>query len=290
MTVLPLNQLPLVQWISPANGLTLDGSHALTLEVMADDPDGSVVQVEFRDGTNSLGAVVGSSQYFSMPRDHLGPGTHALSAIVTDNRGGHTESTPVTITISAANQAPTVQWLTPTNGAVINATESIMLEAAAADPDGNLARVEFLDGTNSLGVVSTPPYSLVWSNLTAGTHSLSAVATDDRGGAAASDWIIVTVVAPPTITTPLTIQSAQFVATQAPPVTKSTLDPANSQFQIQVAGPEGSQVIVEASVDFSNWAPIGTNTLVNGAVVSADAESRNFSMRFYRARLATQIP
>jgi len=288
-TVMTPNQLPLVQWLSPTNGLTLDGSHAVTLEVLANDPDGTVVQVEFRDGTNSLGVVTGN-QYFSMPRDHLGPGTHALSAIVTDNRGGYTETPPVTITISPANQAPTVQWLTPTNGAVFTATGTIVLEAAAADPDGNLVRVEFLDGTNSLGVLSAPPYSLLWSNLTVGTHMLSAVATDDLGVAASSESITVTVAVPPTNEVPLTIQSAQFVAIQPPPVTKSGLDPANSQFQIEIAGPDGSLVVVEASTDFSNWAPISTNTLVNGAVVCADAESRNFNMRSYRARLATQPP
>jgi len=82
----------------------------------------------------------------------------------------------------------------------------------------------------------------------------------------------------------------QFVAIQTPPVTKSALDPADSQFQFKIAGPDGSVVVVEASNDSSNWAPISTNTLVNGAVVSTDAESRNFNIRFYRVRLATQAP
>ena len=82
----------------------------------------------------------------------------------------------------------------------------------------------------------------------------------------------------------------QFVAIQEPPVTKSALDPANSEFQLQIAGRDGSIVVVEASTDLSNWVPISTNTLVNGVVVSADADSRKFNNRFYRARQATQTP
>ena len=168
--------------------------------------------------------------------------------------------------------------------------QSVVENRSAADPDGNVTRVEFLDGTNSLGVVSSPPYSLLWSNLTVGTHTLSAMTTDDRGGAASSDLITVTVAATPTNEAPLTIQSMQFVAIQEPPVTKSALDPANSEFQLQIAGRDGSIVVVEASTDLSNWVPISTNTLVNGVVVSADADSRKFNNRFYRARQATQTP
>ena len=83
---------------------------------------------------------------------------------------------------------------------------------------------------------------------------------------------------------PLTIQSVQFVAMQSP------LDPANSQFQFQIAGPDGSVVVVEASTDPGHWTPISTNTLVNGVAVIRDAESRNFNIRLYRVRLATQAP
>ena len=217
-------------------------------------------------------------------------GAHTLSAVATDDRGGATTSETALLTVLPSNQLPIVQWLTPTNGAAFNASEAIVLQVTAADPDGNVARVEFLDGTNSLGVVSSPPYSLLWSNLTVGTHTLSAMTTDDRGGAASSDLITVTVAATPTNEAPLTIQSMQFVAIQAPSVTKSAVDPAESQCEFKIAGPVGSMVVLEASTDFTNWAPISTNSLANGAAVSADADSRNFNIRFYRVRMATQAP
>src|SRR5439155_627086 len=202
-------------------------------------------------------------------------GTHALRAVATDDRGATTAADTILLTVLPINQAPSVQWLSPTNESLLQRPQPMTLQATASDLDGTVVRVEFRDGTNSLGVVSNPPYSLLWNNPTVGAHTLSAVATDDRGTAAIPDWITVTIAVTPTNEAPLTIQSAQFVAIQAPPVTKSALNPASSQFQFQIAGPDGSFVVVEASTDMSNWAPISTNTLVNGAVVSADADSRN---------------
>jgi hypothetical protein len=286
LTVLPLNQLPIVQWLSPTNGLALDTPSPVTLEVLANDPDGSIAQVEFRDGTNSLG-VVTNSQSFSLIRDHLGAGTHALSAIVTDNRGGRTETPLVTITIQPPNQAPTVQWLSPTNGAVLDASAAIVLEAAAADPDGNVARVEFRDGTNSLGMVTSPPYSLVWTNPPAGTRTLSAITTDHRG-VVVTDSIVVAVVYPRTTQVPLIIRSVEMVSNPGSSLAKSSLQ--SRLIQLHIQGPDGSVAVIEASTDLGTWSPISTNALVNGTFVSTDSESANFNLRFYRVRVATQTP
>src|SRR5438309_607748 len=258
----------------------------MTLQATASDLDGTVARVEFRDGTNSLGVV--SNPPYSLLWSNPTVGTHTLSAVATDDRGGTTATDAILLTVLPLNQAPIVQWLSPTNESILQKPQPVNLLATASDADGTVVQVEFRDGTNSLGVVSNPPYSLVWSNPTVGTHTLIAVATDDRRTAASSDLIIVTVAA--TNEAPLTIQSVQFVAIPAPPVTKSALDPANSEFQLQIAGSDGGIVVVEASTDLINWTPFTTNTLVNGAAVSADGESRNFNIRFYRVRMSTQAP
>jgi hypothetical protein len=44
--------------------------------------------------------------------------------------------------------------------------------------------VEFFNGSTKLGEDATAPYSFAWSNVAAGTYTLKAVATDDRGGQA----------------------------------------------------------------------------------------------------------
>jgi hypothetical protein len=288
LTVLPLNQAPTVQWLNPATNSVLQNPQPVILEVAAGDFDGTIVRVEFQDGTNSLGVL--SNPPYSLLLTNATVGTHVLSAVATDNRGATTFSDVALLTVLPLNQAPSVEWLSPANNSVLQNPQSISLQVTPTDFDGTIARVEFREGANTLGAVSSPPYSLLWTNPTAGTHTFSAVVTDNRGGAALSDLISVTITAPSTNEIPLTIRSAQFVAFQGSPVTKSALDPGNSQFQFQIEGPDGSTVVVEASSDLRTWAPISTNTLVNGAALSTDTESPRPEIRHYRVRLSSQAP
>lgn len=104
---------------------------------------------------------------------------------------------------TGGNQAPTVSLTAPSNGATFNTGANIAVSANASDADGSIARVEFFRGATSLGVDTTAPYSATWSNATAGSHSFSAVATDNQGATATSTTATVTVSAPPpTDTTP----------------------------------------------------------------------------------------
>lgn len=62
--------------------------------------------------------------------------------------------------------------------------ETIVLNAAASDPDGSIAKVEFLDNDQSIGVADTTDYkhfSLSSNQLSNGRHVLNAIATDNRG-------------------------------------------------------------------------------------------------------------
>jgi hypothetical protein len=152
----------------------------VTIEARASDPDGTIVRLEIRDGTNTIG-IITNSQSLSITRDHLGPGRHELSAVAIDNGGGRGESLPVTVIVLPPNLPPIIRWMTPANGAVFDASEVITLQATAADLDGLVERVEFRDGTCVIGVLTTAPFSLTWTNASLGKHSLTIVAVDDRG-------------------------------------------------------------------------------------------------------------
>jgi hypothetical protein len=60
------------------------------------------------------------------------------------------------------------------------------------DADGQVARVEFYDGSTKLGEDTTPPYSLALSNVTAGDHWLSARAIDDAYASTTSIPVLIT--------------------------------------------------------------------------------------------------
>lgn len=102
------------------------------------------------------------------------------------------------------NQPPSVTLTSPANGAGYNAGSNIAVTANASDSDGSVASVEFFRGTASLGVDTTSPYAVTWSNATAGTHSFTAKATDNQGATTttAASTVTVTTVNPPTDTTP----------------------------------------------------------------------------------------
>ena len=194
------------------------------------------------------------------------------------------------LTVLPPNQLPVVQILNPTNGFTVAPTQAVTVEAMATDSDGTIVQVEFRDGTNSLGVVSNSPYSLLWTNATVGTHSLSAVATDDRAAASTSDSIDITVASAPTNEVALFIRSAELVEDQTSPSDTSTGETPNRQFVLHLEGPDGNATVIEASTDLKDWISISTNTLMNGATVGVDSQAKSFNLRFYRARLATQTP
>ncbi|MDB6034189.1 MAG: metallophosphoesterase, partial [Verrucomicrobiales bacterium] len=95
----------------------------------------------------------------------------------------------------ASNLPPTVALTNPVPGSVFVSGSSVGLVASATDPDGLVAKVAFFNGTNKLGEALALPYALTWSNVAAGTWTLSAVATDDGGISRTSAPVSVTVVA-----------------------------------------------------------------------------------------------
>ncbi len=57
---------------------------------------------------------------------------------------------------------------------------------------------------------------------------------------------------------------------------------ANGQFQSQFTGVPGSNYVLLATTNFSNWTPISTNTAVTNLFNLVDPKATNFPYRFYR--------
>ncbi|MES2734572.1 MAG: Ig-like domain-containing protein [Bacteroidota bacterium] len=80
-----------------------------------------------------------------------------------------------------SNPAPVVSITSPTSGTNFTAGVTITITANATDANGSVTQVEFFRNGTSLGVDNAAPYSLMWSNATAGNQVLTAVATDNAG-------------------------------------------------------------------------------------------------------------
>ena len=100
------------------------------------------------------------------------------------------DSTPATLANSCRNSAVLTS---PTAGQTFTAPATVNFAATASDPDGTVARVEFLNGSTVVGTDTTSPYSFGWASVAAGTYSVSARAVDNAGASTTTSPISVTV-------------------------------------------------------------------------------------------------
>ena len=90
-------------------------------------------------------------------------------------------------TLTVALTQPTTSFVAPA---------SITLSATATVATGSVAKVEFYNGTTKLGEDLTAPYSYSWSNVAAGTYTITARATDIAGNTATSESVKIKVNVP----------------------------------------------------------------------------------------------
>jgi RHS repeat-associated protein len=185
-----------VSLTSPANGASFIAPASITLTASAADTDGTIQKVEFFEDATVLNTH--TTAPYSFDWTSVPAGTYALTAKATDNAGGVTTSAVVNISV-VANIAPSVTLTAPANGASYTAPASITLAANATDTDGSIAQVEFFQGATLLNTDSVAPYSFDWTNVSAGTHTLTARATDNLGGTTTSAAVNITVTAAPSL-------------------------------------------------------------------------------------------
>lgn len=123
----------------------------------------------------------------------IGTPTGGTQQFVASNPTGAEISIPsMSGTLGAPNAVPTVNITTPANGSNFITGSVVNIAANAADTDGSVTQVEFFVNGVSVGVDATAPYSVNWTS-TAGTKSLTAVATDDAGATATSSVVTINI-------------------------------------------------------------------------------------------------
>ena len=92
-----------------------------------------------------------------------------------------------------ANRPPTVSLTSPASGATFTAPATVNLTATASDPENQLSRVEFYQGSTLIATDTASPYTATWSSAPAGTYALTAVAVDAAGNRTTSAAVSVSV-------------------------------------------------------------------------------------------------
>jgi hypothetical protein len=199
-----VNAAPAVAITSPAPNATFTAPATVQIDADATDPEGPVAQVAFYAGVTLIGTD--TTAPFAVAWENVAAGAYQLTAVATDAAGVSTTSAPIGINVMQPNTAPLVNLTSPTSGQRFTAPATIQVNATASDEDGIVQKVEFYSGANLLSTDTAAPYEFTWTGVAAGTYSISAVVTDDRGATAATPAVevIVEALLPPAVPSNLT--------------------------------------------------------------------------------------
>ncbi len=112
----------------------------------------------------------------------------------------------IVTTSSATNSSPSVTLTNPTAGASFTSPANITVSANATDSDGTISKVDFYSGTTFIGTATAAPYQITWGPVSAGSYSLTAVATDNSSAATVSAPVAISV-NPPNIAPTVSLDS-----------------------------------------------------------------------------------
>jgi lysophospholipase L1-like esterase len=215
------NPVPVVSITSPTNNTDFLVNSSANIEASATD-DGTITRVEFFSGSMLLGTDTVSPYAFNWT--NIPVGTYTLTAKATDNLGASTTSETVVIHVKT-NLPPVVSITSPVNNDVFTATVSVNITASASD-NGGVSKVEFYNGTTLLSTDRTAPYSYNWKNVSPGTYSLTAKATDNVGATTTSEIVafVVNPNPPPVVSITSPVNNDVFTATVSVNITASASD------------------------------------------------------------------
>ncbi|MDB5257891.1 MAG: glycoside hydrolase family 18 [Chitinophagaceae bacterium] len=202
------------EWTEYTVNVTAAGTYDISARVAA-TAAGKSLHVEM-DGANISGSIAVPNtggwqtwQTVTIKNVALTAG-QKIMRIVMDTDGFNLNNVKFTASVTSPNnQAPTVSLTAPANNANYNAPAGITVSANAADTDGTVSKVDFYNGATLLSSDNTAPYSYTWTNVAAGTYTISAKATDNLGASATTSAVTIVV---KTVTTP---NSCAGIATYA---------------------------------------------------------------------------
>jgi hypothetical protein len=201
----PIGTPPTCVITSPTNNsiLPLPGGTPIKVSVSAGSPnaEGRITKVELYVDGVLLGTTVQPPYAFDWTPTVVG--NYRLIALAYDDKANVVASTiaPATTTVTIAG-TPTVSIIAPAEGSSTAIGAPVAITAAANDGNvgGRITRVQFfVDGT-FIGDSTTPngnEFSTTWTPATAGSASITAVATNQVGLSATSGARAVSVLSAP---------------------------------------------------------------------------------------------
>ena len=187
-------------------------SETYTLSTVTDDGvrlwvDGQLVinnWSEHASTEDSVAVALQAGRRYPVKLEFFEKGGLATARLLWSSQSQAKQAVPQTQLYPAAvvppppgNTPPSVALTSPADGSSYVAPASVSLAASASDADGSVSRVEFMANGTLVATDTTAPYSYSWTNVAAGSYTLTARAVDDAGAIAGSSARTITVTAPP---------------------------------------------------------------------------------------------
>src|SRR5207237_3105133 len=100
----PPNQIPIVTLTAPATNAAFTEPASITVAASASDPDGTIAQVQFFQGSTLINTDTSAPYTFIW--NSVPAGSYPLTARATDNKGAVSTSAIVNVTVNAAPPPP----------------------------------------------------------------------------------------------------------------------------------------------------------------------------------------
>jgi len=162
---------------SPVNGASFAQGSPITVSATAVMPN-PVTSVSWFDNGTLIGSDTSSP--YSITWNSATLGSHTITARATDGTST-INSTNIVIISVHPNQPPVISAVTNDQNVTQISVGSLLTYTAVATDDGTVTNVEFLvDGVTRWND-RTSPFTFAWCDMTAGSHTLKAIASDDLG-------------------------------------------------------------------------------------------------------------
>ncbi|MFI5151005.1 MAG: Ig-like domain-containing protein [Bacteroidia bacterium] len=168
--------------------------------------------------------IAGSGTFNFQFNIQIGTPSGGTQTYVASNPASGEISIP-SMTYPVAVVPPTVAITSPANGATFIAPNVVVIKANATAADGTNPSVKFLVDGTAIGTVNTPPYQVNYTSV-AGTHTVTAVATDDNSAVTTSAPVTITVTAdtPPTVSITAPANGTNYIAPAVVNITATAAD------------------------------------------------------------------
>jgi hypothetical protein len=200
-----LDQPPTVSITQPSDGTSVTGPATITLAASATSTDETIKSVSYYFGPQPSPTKIGTSGKapYKIIWKGIAVGAYSVTAVATDLLGVTGTSSPVGITVTT-DQPPTVSIITPIAGSTYVAPATVQLSVSANSPDVSIASVTYKDSGTLIATVSKAPFAYTWKSVSAGSHSVTAAATDSVGVTATSAAVTFSVTSTTTSSVKLT--------------------------------------------------------------------------------------